>query len=279
MSDNKDRSECKYHTALLYSKVVRIASKKADQETKELLLRYGSFEAIFKEKKKGMEVEEFLNKKVIDRIDNAPFHFRTITVLDSDFPEQLRKVDKSTGVIYTVGDVSLLNKKSVAVVGSRKLEEFKDFEPEKELYPTLEKKLEKGCVIVSGLARGSDTLGHEHAIEKGGKTIAVMGTSLDKYSCSQNKKLQEEIGKNHLLVSQFPIGCDCYPGYFAYRNNTTVGITTDGIIVVRAKDRSGTLHAIKACVDQGKNLGVLAKNLRKGYKWEKGYKKYISVIN
>src|SRR5690606_30838806 len=99
--------------------------------------------------------------------------------------------------------------------------------------------------IVSGLAKGSDTLGHEAAIRFGGRTIAVLGTALNAFYPAENRKLQEEIATKHLLVSEYPIGLRSFGSFFANRNRTTVGLSSHGIVVARAGDRSGTQHAVK----------------------------------
>ncbi|WP_249114146.1 DNA-processing protein DprA, partial [Vibrio parahaemolyticus] len=115
--------------------------------------------------------------------------------------------------------------------------------------------------IVSGLAAGSDTLGHQAALKYSGRTIAVIGTPLDQYFPKENRELQDEIAKNHLLVSEYPIGIRSFGSFFANRNRTTVGLSSEGVVVARAGDRSGTQYAIRHCVEQGKQLYALENNI------------------
>jgi DNA processing protein len=122
-------------------------------------------------------------------------------------------------------------------------------------------------------------LGHTSAIELNEKTIAVLGTPLTSSYPKENKELQEEIAKNHLLVSEYPIGIRSFGSYFASRNRTTVGLSTDGVVVARAGDKSGTQYAIRFSIDQGKPVYVLENNIHeKNYEWVSKYKKHIKVI-
>lgn len=101
--------------------------------------------------------------------------------------------------------------------------------------------VEEGFVVVSGLARGIDTAAHRAAIEAGGSTIAVLGTPVDQYSTAANRHLQETIGLNHLLVSQFAPGSRVGRGNFP-RRNLTMALLSDATIIVEISGSSGTKH-------------------------------------
>ena len=179
-------------------------------------------------------------------------------------------------MLYCSGNIELVNAKTIAVVGTRQLEDDIDIVEGKKV---LQRLLDKGYVIVSGLAKGCDTLAHSYVIEHGGKTIAVLGTPLNKYYPKENKHLQEIIASQHLVVTQYPIGIKTFPSHFAHRNKTTVGLSTEGVVVIRAGDKSGTQHAIKECIYTKKPLYVLMNNLNKGYGWVKNYKGFFKVPN
>jgi DNA processing protein len=98
-----------------------------------------------------------------------------------------------------------------------------------------------GIVVVSGLAAGIDRAAHEAAIEAGGRTIAVIGTPLDQSYPKENADLQETIARDHLLISQFPIGYPSLPKNFPLRNRT-MALVTDATVIVEAGEQSGTLH-------------------------------------
>lgn len=95
--------------------------------------------------------------------------------------------------------------------------------------------------VVSGLAEGIDTVAHETAIEAGGRTIAVLGTPLDKAYPARNKNLLERIKAEHLAVSQFPSGSPAKPTNFPQRNRT-MALISDATVIVEASEKSGTRH-------------------------------------
>ena len=101
--------------------------------------------------------------------------------------------------------------------------------------------VENQTVIVSGLAEGIDAVAHETAIAMKGKTIAVIGTPLNKVYPRKNFELQQEIMKNHLVVSQFPIGYPTTPKDFVLRDRT-MALISDATVIVEAGDTSGSLH-------------------------------------
>ncbi len=99
---------------------------------------------------------------------------------------------------------------------------------------------EHGITVISGLARGIDSEAHKGSIESGGRTIAVIGTPLDKFYPKENMELQKELMKNHLVVSQFKIGQPVFPGNFIQRNRT-MALLCNASVIVEAGDSSGTL--------------------------------------
>jgi DNA processing protein len=99
----------------------------------------------------------------------------------------------------------------------------------------------RGIVVVSGLAAGIDRAAHQAALDAGGDTIAVLGTPLDQFYPKDNRGLQERIGAEQLLVSQFPFGYPVTPKNFPIRNRT-MALLTDATVIVEAGERSGTLH-------------------------------------
>ena len=101
--------------------------------------------------------------------------------------------------------------------------------------------IENNVVIVSGLAKGIDTVGHKTATEYGGKTIAVIGTPLNKVYPKENSELQEELMKNHLVISQYSIGHSTTPKDFVLRNRT-MALISDATVIVEAGETSGSLH-------------------------------------
>jgi DNA processing protein len=125
----------------------------------------------------------------------------------------------------------------ICIVGSRKMSE----EGRKDAECLAKSLVKHEAIVVSGLAEGIDTVAHETAISQGGKTIAVLGTPLDKAYPKKNSDLLDKIKRDHLAVSQFPIG---YPGgkeNFPMRNRT-MALLSDATIIVEASETSGTRH-------------------------------------
>ncbi len=108
-------------------------------------------------------------------------------------------------------------------------------------YSIAKKLSENQIIIVSGLAEGIDTEAHRAPIDGGGRTIAVLGTPLNKVYPHKNSELQQEIMENHLAVSQFPIGYPITRKNFVIRNRT-MALISDASIIVEAGDSSGSLH-------------------------------------
>src|SRR5205814_51885 len=110
-------------------------------------------------------------------------------------------------------------------------------------------------VIVSGLARGIDTAALMGAIEKGGRTVAVIGTPLDKAYPAENADLQTEIYSHHLLVTPFRIGEQVFKANFPKRNRVMAAIS-DATVIIEASDTSGTLHQAAECEKLGRWLFI-----------------------
>lgn len=156
-----------------------------------------------------------------------------------------------SGDVFTAGDITLLNKPCIAVIGARKATAAGELRARK-----LARQLaENDVVVVSGLADGIDTAALTSAIEHGGDVVAVIGTPLDQAYPAKNKRLQETIYRDHLLISQFPSGSRVFPSNFPARNRTMAALS-DASIVIEASDTSGTLHQAVECVQLNRWLGI-----------------------
>lgn len=140
--------------------------------------------------------------------------------------------------LFLRGDGSLLeNGPRIAVVGSRRASS-QGLELARRITEML---VSHGVTVVSGLALGIDTMAHKTAINSGGKTVGVLGTALDQYAVLRNRSLQDSIGKQHLLVTQFPIGQPTHRSNFPLRNKT-MALLSDATLIVEATTNSGTRH-------------------------------------
>src|SRR5438094_6470562 len=163
---------------------------------------------------------------------------RTLTPLELLGPlnDVQRKYAPST--LFSAGPMETpLPNPRVAIIGSRKAS-AKGLSTAAHITSVLSK---REVVIVSGLAEGIDTTAHETAIKEGGRTIAVLGTPLNRTYPQKNSQLQKEIMKNHLAISQFPIGYPIQRKNFVIRNRT-MALISNASIIVEAGDTSGSLH-------------------------------------
>jgi len=126
--------------------------------------------------------------------------------------------------------------------------------------------VEEGVVVVSGLAQGIDTAAHSAAIESGGRTVAVVGTGIDRAYPSANRRLQEEIATDHLLVSQFPPGAPPNKRHFPQRNRT-MALISDATVIIEAGETSGSLHQGWEALRLARPLFVLRSVLESDRGW------------
>lgn len=152
----------------------------------------------------------------------------------------LNEVEKKNAPahLFVAGDTRLLVEgRRVSVVGSREASP-QGLERARILSKAL---VTHGITVVSGLAEGIDTVAHRTAIDAGGRTIAVLGSSLESYFPPENRALQDLIAERHLLVSQFAQGSKPRREHFPQRNRT-MALISDATVIVEAGEKSGTVH-------------------------------------
>ncbi|AVD91489.1 MULTISPECIES: DNA-processing protein DprA [Pseudomonas] len=266
------------HAVLVLSKKIGIGSAKANDDLRKSLLQAGSLENIYNDHFTMIPVEEDVGLKVFEKIKKFTAAYDVVTCLDERYPKVLLDYPGTPPVLYFQGDLALASaEKTIGFVGTRELFD----ETHRDHGRRVVRRLARSGfeVVVSGLAEGSDTLGHETAIQNGGRTIAVLGTPLNMHYPKSNAALQDEIAARHLVVTEYPIGIGSFGSYFANRNRTTVALSSGGIVVARASDKSGTQHAIRICLEQNKPVYVLENNIRESsYTWVVKNKDRIKVI-
>lgn len=176
--------------------------------------------------------------------------------------------------LYLVGDTTLMTKGArVSIVGSRDASDV-GLARARKLSRML---VERGVVVVSGLAKGIDTVAHRTAIEHGGRTIAVLGTAVDVYFPKENRDLQDEIARDHLLVSQFPVGSSGGKARFPMRNRT-MALISDATVIIEAGEKSGTIHQGWEALRLGRSLYILESLAEAGHKWTSDMIKYGAAV-
>lgn len=174
---------------------------------------------------------------------------KVVSVVDRDYPANLRQVLDAPPVLYFKGTLKVEDDLAIGVVGTR--------------YPTVYGKqvteslvsdlVAHGLTIVSGLARGIDSIAHRAALDAGGRTIAVLGNGVDLIYPPENKSLAERIIGNGALVSEFPLGFPSVPANFPARNRIISGLSL-GILVTEAAIDSGSLITAGCAAEQGREV-------------------------
>ncbi len=193
--------------------------------------------------RKKFNIEEYFKKL-------KGLKIKVTTILDSGFPKNLKELDGSPLVLYYKGSLSCLKNKSVAIVGTRQMSLYG-----KEVTEKFSGGLAKrNITIISGLARGVDTVAHRECLERSGATIAVLGHGLDIVYPPENSILASEIVKRGgAIVSEYPLGYPIRPSNFAIRNRIISGLS-DVVLVIEGAEKSGTLLTARHAAEQGKTV-------------------------
>lgn len=210
------------------------------------------------EGQKMNSIQERIINDILPKFDNIHDKVGVLFASTFDYPSRLLDAKEPVRLLYFKGDLSLLDNKCIAVVGSRNVSE----EGKKRTQILVRKLVEDGFTIVSGLAKGVDKTAHEEAIRLNGKTIAVIGTPIDQYYPPENRSLQDLIAKEHLVISQVPFVrySEQNPKtnrFFFPERNKTMSALTLATIIVEASDTSGTLTQARAALFQKRKLFIL----------------------
>lgn len=183
----------------------------------------------------------------------------TVCYGEDDYPFLLKETLRPPLILFYQGDLSVLDKPTLAVVGSRRYSSYG-----RQVATSLVKDLAKaGLVIVSGLALGIDSLSHQAALDCGGLTAAVPGSGLDKLSIhpKSNRRLAEAIvAAGGLLISEFPPLTQGFPPNFPRRNRVISGLSL-GTLVIEAAEKSGSLITARWTLEQNREVMAVPGNI------------------
>lgn len=172
-----------------------------------------------------------------------------ITIFDDAYPYLLKQTAQPPWVLYYKGDLSILAKPQLAVVGTRNPTAYG-----KKVAESFAAALSSaGLCIVSGLARGIDSSAHRGALSGDGSTIAVLGCGINIVYPPENAKLYDEIAERGLLLSEYPLGTAALPGLFPLRNRIIAGLAL-GTVVVEAAERSGSLITADQALEESRDV-------------------------
>lgn len=186
---------------------------------------------------------------------NKDKNINIITIFNENFPSKLYTISDPVLYLYYFGDIGLLSKESIAIIGTRhpSIESINDTK-------VISKIISDKYVVVGGLALGIDKIGHETTIENGGRTIAVLPSSPDNIQPVINKELAKMIVKNGgLLVSEYSV--DSSLSKFNYPKRDRIQAALSNVIVVsEAKEGSGTMITVNKALKEGKKVYQLKSN-------------------
>jgi DNA processing protein len=171
---------------------------------------------------------------------------------DPNYPRLLGEINKAPPVLYCKGEIKLEDEWSVAIVGTRKVTHY-GRQATEEFSRVL---ADHHITVVSGLARGVDGIAHKAALNSGGRTIAVLGSGVDKIYPPEHRKLAEDISENGAVISDYPPGTPPDGYNFPPRNRIISGLSR-ATIVIEAGVSSGALITAEFSADQGRDVYAL----------------------
>lgn len=172
-----------------------------------------------------------------------------ITLHDSLYPELLKQISDPPSLLFVQGDVALLSQWQIAMVGSRN----PSASGRDTAYEFAKYMAQGGLTITSGLAMGIDAAAHQGALSAKGKTIAVIGTGLDRVYPAKHRDLAHDIASTGALVSEFALGTAPRAENFPRRNRIISGLSL-GTLVVEAALQSGSLITARMALEQGREV-------------------------
>ncbi len=179
-----------------------------------------------------------------------------LTRQDDVFPQNLRELEPAMQELYYEGDLQLLESRMIAVVGSRNCTQYGR---------TVAKSIgtkcaEYGVTLISGLAKGIDTAGHRGVLDAGGKTIAVLGGGTQYYYPAENRKLQQQIAAQGLLLSLHPPAYQPKPFDFPVRNRIISALCEQAVVVEAGKSSGALITAVDAA-EKGRGVYAVPGNI------------------
>ncbi len=181
---------------------------------------------------------------------------RLLTWDDPDYPRRLKEIDQPPPVLYLRGSLTTRDDWAVAIVGTRRITSY-GRQVTEELAAFL---AHNGVTVVSGLARGVDSVAHAAAIKAGGRTLAVLGSGVDQIYPPENRQLALEIAANGGILSDYALGTPPDAVNFPPRNRIIAGLSL-AVVVVEAGLKSGALITAQFAIEQGCEVFAVPGNI------------------
>lgn len=227
----------------------------------QLLLSFQSPEAILNASFTALR--EVVSRDVAEGIQSAMEHAKLaptltwlaqednhlITLAHAYYPKRLLETDQPPPLLYAKGNLQLLQRPGIAIVGSRHATP----QGEQTAEQFAESLCRAGCSVISGLALGIDGAAHRGALKADGATIAVVGTGLDVVYPAKHKPLAHLIAQHGLILSEYALGTPSIAYHFPRRNRIISGLA-EGCLVVEANVDSGSLITARIAIEQGRDV-------------------------
>ncbi len=189
------------------------------------------------------------------------FGYDVVCFDDPTYPEKLKNIYAPPCVLYVWGKIPEIDSKlSIAMVGTRNATQYGVMASH-----TLSASLSKlGVVIISGGALGIDSASHTGTLEAGGTTVCVLGCGIDYRYLMRNASMRKSISQTGAVISEYPPGTISYASNFPVRNRIISGLS-DGVIVVEADEKSGSLITVNHALEQGREVFAVMGNINSRY--------------
>ena len=181
---------------------------------------------------------------------------KLISIWDNEYPALLKKIYDPPILLYTKGSFSEKDNYSIGAVGTRNPTNYGKIQTEK----IISDLAQQGITIVSGMARGIDSIAHEAALKNGSRTIAVIGSGLDVIYPPENKNLYKKISENGVIISEFPLETKPDAPNFPRRNRIISGLSL-GVIVFETAINGGAMQTARLALDQNREVFAVPGNL------------------
>ena len=217
------------------------------------LTAVSGIDSITAKKIKNVRVNSFAKDQLTK---TREYDARLITFWDEQYPEQLKEIYDPPAYLFVRGRLEKSDKFSLAIVGTRRPSNYGKLAVER-LATELAR---KGLTIISGLAYGVDALAHTYALQGGTRTMAVLGSGVDKIYPNENRALAKRIIANGAILSEFPMGTDPDRNNFPRRNRIICGLSL-GTLVIEAGVKSGALITAAMALEQNREVFAVPGNI------------------
>jgi len=230
---------------------------------RKLISVFGSPEKVLTAGMRRLKEVEGIDRKTAEKILSGPdktfistqmqrmqdYGVQVFTYWDEDYPSRLKQIYDPPAFLFYKGNRDLLTNQMFAVVGTRVPTSYGRMITER----FSAQLVQAGFTIISGFARGVDTLAHKTTLKQGGNTIAVLGNGLDQIYPPENKKLYDEMIEHELFLTEYPLGTKPDAGNFPKRNRIISGMSA-GVLITEAGAKSGALLTAMYAADQNREV-------------------------